>query len=71
MCAAEADLRSRISPGQLVERVAALLSWIARQAMDADQRSRCLGTVYELRSGDSQHNAIEMLREGTVTCWRG
>jgi hypothetical protein len=71
VAAAEADLRARVGEGKEIVRGAAPASWIARQHLGAEQRALCLGTVYEVGGGNPQANAIELLRDGTVTWWRG
>ena len=66
---AEADLRERSSPGIEIVRGGAPLSYFARARFGAEMRSLCVGTVYQVHTGDPESNSIQLHRNGVLR-WR-
>lgn len=67
--AAAADLQKRVNPGTDIIRSGAPASYLARIRFRQEMRSVCVGTVYEVGSGDPESCSLQLHRDGRIT-WR-
>ena len=64
--AAEADLRQRILPDAPIVWSMDHRGYITKETFSHEQRSLCVGVVYEDHSGDAAQNSIQLHRDGAL-----